>query len=142
MKEWLEPKEFQKEYSPYIQSYEWEMKRLEALKFYGRACMACKGEKNLHVHHADYSNLKNEKMEDLRVLCKRCHKDLHKKYDRRNRGRLRDFTDQYIREKGKPPKKMHQKSVWIGGKRVANKRLDKKPKLSTGNSCVDDDYLI
>lgn len=138
MREKLTDKEFQKIYQPYMQSPEWGARRLQAFEYYGKKCQACGRERNLTVHHADYTNLFNEKMDELRVLCKRCHSDLHKKFLQSDTANLRMHTDKYIREKGKPPKKPHKYLFYKKGKLVNGT----KRRYPQSTSCVDDSYLL
>lgn len=138
MKDWLPEEEFQKLYTQHLQSEEWGKTKARAYALYGKFCQACGKQRGLCVHHADYGKLGKEPLEDLRILCKRCHKNLHKKFINSKRKDLRVFTDQYIRNKGEPPMRKHQKTLWIGGKLVKKKTSH----LSTGNYCVDNDYLI
>lgn len=70
------------EYKSYLQSSEWQEKRLEAIAYGGDACARCEMprwlaeiayDQDLHVHHLTYANRGNESMDDLEVLCRRCH---------------------------------------------------------------------
>ena len=68
-------------YRRYLKCEHWQMLRLEVLKRSGGACEIC-GFKpyqrgNLQVHHLTYSNVGNEKLDDLIVVCPRCHMELH-----------------------------------------------------------------
>lgn len=65
-----------KEYDEYIHSKEWRVKRKEKLSVQS-CCEMCGSKDNLHVHHNSYENFKNEKMEDLNVLCAKCHAEIH-----------------------------------------------------------------
>ena len=51
-----------------------------ALKHYGRRCMNCgkidEREKYIHVHHRDHDRSNNH-IENLEVLCAKCHKTKH-----------------------------------------------------------------
>ncbi len=50
-----------------------------AFAWHGKHCGKC-GESNealLHVHHRHYQTYKRETKEDVVVLCKTCHADLH-----------------------------------------------------------------
>lgn len=129
MRTWMPPTEFDILYHKHMLSAEWSKTRQLAFEYHGRACQACGKKKNLHVHHLDYSNLGKEEMGDLRILCKKCHADLHKKFLKNSRNGLRFFTEQYIREKGTPPKKTHR-ILYTKGKAVYVKR---KKKLSTSS---------
>ena len=70
------PDWMRKEYGEYIKSYRWKQKRdaaLERAQFRCERCGFSKYSKTLEVHHVTYANFKNEKPEDLRVLCAECH---------------------------------------------------------------------
>ena len=64
-------------YLEYMQSDQWRTKRKYAIHKAGYKCDICRSKLCLEVHHKTYENLGNEKDEELQVLCKRCHKDLH-----------------------------------------------------------------
>lgn len=66
-----------KEYISYINSKAWRDKRKEKLSIQD-SCEVCGSKENLHVHHNNYNNFKNENMEDLNVLCAKCHSEIHK----------------------------------------------------------------
>lgn len=73
---------FSPKYTAYLKSSKWKEKRKEALDFYGRKCSECSVKSNLQVHHLTYDNLFNERIEDLRILCKKCHEAVHgRKFD-------------------------------------------------------------
>lgn len=139
MRDWLEQEEYDATYHAYIISPQWGQRRLSALNYYGWKCQACERRKNLHVHHLDYAKLGNEPLSDLRVLCKKCHKDLHNKFANKGKGDLRYFTLSYIRNKQEPPKNKRRKAP-IKPRITPYER--KKEKLSTVTYCVDDDYLL
>jgi len=66
-----------KEYTAYINSKAWREKRKEKLSIQN-VCEICGSEENLHIHHNNYKNFKNEQMKDLNVVCEKCHSDIHK----------------------------------------------------------------
>ena len=67
-----------KEYEKYLLTQVWESKRKEKLKEARYRCQLCGAkEVELHVHHNNYDNLCYEEMNDLAVLCKRCHEKFH-----------------------------------------------------------------
>lgn len=66
-----------KEYKAYLLSPEWKAKRKQALQHYGKKCCRCHRTKNLQIHHKTYINIFNEPVEDLMVLCKRHHEEIH-----------------------------------------------------------------
>src|SRR6056297_3246105 len=65
-----------KEYKKYIKSAKWQKKRILKLNEIDY-CEMCGSTENLHVHHLTYEHFKNEHMEDLQVLCKKCHMKVH-----------------------------------------------------------------
>lgn len=138
MRKWLEPDAFDTYYHNYMLSPDWKAKREEAFLFYGRKCQACEKTKTLHVHHADYEKLGYEPMSDLRILCGRCHRELHKKLKLKKITNLREWTNQFIRQKGIPSHKI-PKTLYKQGTPIFKK---KKSKLSTATYCVEDDYLL
>jgi 5-methylcytosine-specific restriction endonuclease McrA len=56
----------------------WKRKREEAFAFYGATCNRCP-DRGSEIHHRTYDNVFDEKIEDLEVLCKKCHREEHKK---------------------------------------------------------------
>ncbi len=77
------------EYLHYLQSPEWKDRAKECIKHYGERCAVCKcgwRRRTLHVHHLHYQNVGNEQVEDLVVLCKTHHHEIHKmvEYDRQS----------------------------------------------------------
>lgn len=64
-------------YKLYLRSEGWHKKRTLAFIKYGTKCTKCKSEKNIQVHHKTYKNVFNERIEDLDVLCGKCHKEEH-----------------------------------------------------------------
>lgn len=98
------------DYKLYLLSEEWRKKREEAFLCYGRLCLVCKAENKLHVHHKTYTNLGNELMEDLAVLCESCHDRLHTDFDaykqkwsqrRRKRDSLLKFSNSWLKRRCK-----------------------------------------
>lgn len=69
-------------YDRYLQSDHWLSLRVEILKRFGYRCalcgvMQCDIRAELNVHHNNYSNLGNEEVYDLVVLCADCHCKVH-----------------------------------------------------------------
>lgn len=70
-------KTFEEEYREYITSTAWKSKREQTLKRAGYKCEVCgfsKWSAKLEVHHLTYERFKNERLEDLMVVCEKCHK--------------------------------------------------------------------
>lgn len=66
-------------YYDYLKSPQWQTVRGAALKRANYQCEKCKSAKNLEVHHITYKRLGYELPEDLIVLCKDCHENVHSK---------------------------------------------------------------
>lgn len=65
-------------YQEYLQGSHWQEVKDRALNFYGRKCAECGvTEGQLDVHHLTYERLGCEHIEDLIVLCRKCHKNYH-----------------------------------------------------------------
>lgn len=47
-----------------------------ALEHYGKSCSTCQSIENIEVHHIDFDRT-NNRIENLQVLCKSCHKKIH-----------------------------------------------------------------
>lgn len=70
------------EYREYIASKFWKAKREQALYRAGYKCEACgisKWSAKLEVHHKTYERFKAEHLDDLIVLCPKCHEPADKK---------------------------------------------------------------
>ena len=57
----------------------WKDVREEALLRDKNRCVSCNQKENLEVHHRTYERFGNEKLSDVYVLCKTCHKLFTKK---------------------------------------------------------------
>lgn len=78
-------------YPEYLKSDHWRRIRGAMLIAHSARCQGkkCEGfdsywmgsEDYLHVHHVSYRNRGNERFEDLRLICKDCHKDAHEGKD-------------------------------------------------------------
>lgn len=67
-----------KKYSDYLKSDKWKKIREHIHLVRGGKCERCGETDNLQVHHKHYRNIFNEKMKDLELLCKSCHRKEHK----------------------------------------------------------------
>lgn len=74
-----EKKERLKKYYDYLGSPEWRNKRQEVFNSRSKCCERCKRVDNLEIHHKTYKNIYKEKLEDLQILCRSCHKSEHSK---------------------------------------------------------------
>lgn len=70
------------EYAEYLQSPHWQEVRKEAIESSNSICERCElprwlaeiaYDQDLHVHHKSYRSRGKEQIEDLEVLCRRCH---------------------------------------------------------------------
>lgn len=69
--------EWRARYNAYIRSARWKNLRKDLIKLRAGLCDRCHrffGEGGLEVHHLTYERLGNERMADLEVVCRRCHK--------------------------------------------------------------------
>lgn len=64
-------------YTEYLKSPQWKSKRQELFNERGKRCESCGRTENIQVHHLTYRNVFNENLEDLQVLCKKCHSKKH-----------------------------------------------------------------
>jgi 5-methylcytosine-specific restriction endonuclease McrA len=69
-----------KQYEDYLTTTKWRSKREELFNIRGKNCENCGSDKLIQVHHLTYENIFNEKLEDLKILCRNCHIKEHKKY--------------------------------------------------------------
>lgn len=69
-------------YGEYLQTDEWKKTRIAALKRAGFRCQLCSNKEELNVHHNNYENRGCERNRDLIVLCKGCHANFHKPYNK------------------------------------------------------------
>lgn len=64
-------------YTDYLKSVLWKRFRSWAIEFYGRRCEFCGSENGLSVHHWTYKRLGRERIDDVGVYCRECHKLIH-----------------------------------------------------------------
>lgn len=67
------------EYAVYLKTDHWRQLRATKIAVCGRACLRCGSLREIQVHHVNYRNIYDVQLEDLEVLCKRCHKLAHGK---------------------------------------------------------------
>lgn len=74
-------------YQGWIKSDEWKKIARNKLKQSGFQCELCGTGYNLQVHHITYEHIfaESEHMDDLAVLCKECHEQVHGEDIRRKR---------------------------------------------------------
>jgi hypothetical protein len=71
-----EEKTFKENYLEYIAGAKWKRLRDAKIKAVGGVCERCgisKFSTTLEVHHLHYKTFKRERLEDLQVLCRKCH---------------------------------------------------------------------
>lgn len=73
-----------KQYKVYLKSKEWKVKRQAAILYYHGRCRKCRSTKNIEVHHKTYRNIFHESLEDLQLLCNKCHRAYHRKQIKKN----------------------------------------------------------
>lgn len=66
------------EYHQYIKSVKWKSKRELLFNERGKMCQKCGSHNDIQVHHLTYKNIFNEPLGDLMVVCRKCHKKIHK----------------------------------------------------------------
>ena len=64
-------------YGRYLRCDHWLKTRAAALARGNHACAHCGTAKRLQVHHLTYRTLRNERPQDLIVLCEACHRFAH-----------------------------------------------------------------
>ena len=72
-----------KVYDEYLKSERWQKKKALLLGDNPK-CRICHVETRLHIHHRTYRYLGNETEYDTFILCKTCHKRVHRKADKEN----------------------------------------------------------
>lgn len=66
------------EYKLYLNSNEWVILKNGIIKDRGYKCEKCGSRKSIDLHHLTYDRLGNEYPEDLELVCRTCHKGLHR----------------------------------------------------------------
>lgn len=64
-------------YNQYLRTHHWQTIRRAALDHYGPACLLCGETGQVDVHHRTYARRGEERLHDLAVLCRPCHKRFH-----------------------------------------------------------------
>ncbi len=73
-------------YEEYMATDHWKNKRSAKLASCRYACQICNSNDRLTVHHRTYERMGHEDLEDLTVMCRRCHGIFH--------GKVRGFARQ------------------------------------------------
>ena len=66
-------------YNAYMSSNAWAKVKRRVLAARRAICSTCGSTANIHVHHKTYERLGAELDEDLEILCKPCHMQLHRR---------------------------------------------------------------
>jgi 5-methylcytosine-specific restriction endonuclease McrA len=82
----VEQRRWWRNYRRYLKSEAWQDRRKELYRERGGRCEDCgrELEGHYHAHHMNYTNVGDEPLRDLRLLCEDCHK---KRHPRRRVGR-------------------------------------------------------
>ena len=64
-------------YADFLRTRYWKNLRERVFKERGRKCERCNRTTYLQVHHLTYERRGRERMEDLEILCRDCHKQEH-----------------------------------------------------------------
>jgi hypothetical protein len=64
-------------YKEYLQTPEWQERRLRIIERDGHRCQVCNSPDRLNVHHRDYTRRGYENDADLTTLCQKCHQVFH-----------------------------------------------------------------
>jgi len=120
--------------SDYIKTKEWRKKRLETFLKKWKKCMKCWSEKQIQVHHSNYSRLWDEDIGiDLFPLCTRCHNFFHKKYEWHFIENTLEFISVKELPKYEPAKKAYNKPKSKKKKRwrktLEERRKNRKPRV-------------
>lgn len=68
------------DYRAYLNSAEWRWKAKAAIET-ASGCALCGATTELEVHHRTYARVGHERLNDLVVLCRRCHSRYHGTFD-------------------------------------------------------------
>ena len=66
------------EYEEYILSKDWALLKEIRLKKDNNQCVLCKSKEKLVCHHITYIRLYHEDINDMIILCSRCHSRMHR----------------------------------------------------------------
>lgn len=64
-------------YDAYLVSTRWALLRVKALTMVNYKCIVCGSADTLQLHHRHYKTLGEESLDDVMVLCKKCHEIWH-----------------------------------------------------------------
>lgn len=61
----------------YLKSAQWKQLKQQRRLIANNKCERCLSSSPLELHHITYKNLGNENIEDLALVCRRCHQHIH-----------------------------------------------------------------
>ena len=61
----------------YLKSKHWKISKMLVLSHYGSVCQSCKKTGPVDVHHLNYRNIFDVRLDELKPLCRECHKAAH-----------------------------------------------------------------
>lgn len=70
---------YQIKYKKYLESDKWKRKKARLRAERGNKCEKCGLRRRLETHHLTYDRVFKEKLSDLQILCRRCHREVHSK---------------------------------------------------------------
>jgi len=91
----------------YLKSEHWKELREKKLNI-NPICEKCGSDKRVEPHHLNYKNLYDVQLEDLRSLCRKCHKYIHEEPIRKLR---EEKQRKKVRRKEKREKRLLRRSV-------------------------------
>lgn len=76
-----------KQYAAYLRSDHWRDVRKRFWRSqYPKVCCVCHAaDRPLDLHHKSYERLGRERLSDLALLCRRCHREVHKVENKKKR---------------------------------------------------------
>lgn len=116
----MNKKEHKQKYLDYLKSEEWSKVKTKLFNLRGRKCEWCSSTEDIEVHHIHYYNLFKEELEDLTVLCSKCHRKLHEILKKKKKEQKKGLTP-------------FQQKCKILDKREERRLLKKKRKIRTIN---------
>jgi hypothetical protein len=84
------------DYATYIKSDKWKRKKSAFWRAHPKVCRSCGSKESLHLHHATYDRLGDERFEDLVPLCDSCHIALHQMHKDFEDLSLQEFANEFL----------------------------------------------
>jgi hypothetical protein len=70
-------------YKEYLHSEHWQQMRKKVYESRKAECQKCQGRKTLEIHHLTYERIGHESLDDLLILCGKCHEKEHAIFDKK-----------------------------------------------------------